>query len=66
MMARAWLGRRALWPLAFCAVFYALYGMPIEVERLIRNETLLTLFATVAFRCLVFRFANRFGGDGLR
>ena len=49
LMARAWLGRRALWPLAFCAVFYALYGMPMEVERLIRNETLLTLFATLAF-----------------
>ena len=47
--ARAWIGQRAFWPWAFCAVFYALYGMPIEVERLIRNETLLTLFATVAF-----------------
>ena len=49
LMARAWLGRRAFWPLALCAVFYAMYGMPIEIERLIRNETLLTLFATVAF-----------------
>lgn len=48
-MARIWLGRRAIWPLLFCAVFYALYGMPVELERLIRNETLLTLFSTVAF-----------------
>ena len=49
LMARAWLGRRAFWPLAFCAVFYAMYGMPLEIERLIRNETLLTLLATLAF-----------------
>ena len=49
LMARAWLGRRAFWPLAICALFYAVYGMPIEIERLIRNEGLLTLFATLAF-----------------
>ena len=48
-MARVWLGRRAFWPLWICALFYALYGMPVELERLIRNETLLTFFATVAF-----------------
>ena len=48
-LAREWLGRRALWPLAVCALFYAFYGMPIELERLIRNETLLAFFATVAF-----------------
>ena len=48
-MARVWLGRRAVWPLLVCAGFYALYGMPVELERLIRNETLLTLFATLAF-----------------
>ena len=47
--ARVWLGRRALWPLAVCAVFYAFYGMPMELERLIRNETLLVFLATVAF-----------------
>ena len=47
--ARAWLGRRAFWPLLVCAVFYVFYGLPIELERLIRNETLLALFATVAF-----------------
>ncbi len=48
-MARVWLGRRAVWPLLGCAGFYALYGMPVELERLIRNETLLTLFSTLAF-----------------
>lgn len=47
--ARAWLGRAGSWPLAICALFYALYGMPIELERLIRNETLLVLFSTLAF-----------------
>ncbi len=48
-MARVWLGRRATVPLLVCSLFYALYGMPVELERLIRNETLLTLFATLAF-----------------
>ncbi len=48
-MARVWLGRRAVIPLLFCSLFYAFYGMPVELERLIRNETLLTLFATLAF-----------------
>ena len=48
-MARIWWGRRAFWPLLVCSGFYAFYGMPIELERLIRNETLLTLFATLAF-----------------
>ena len=48
-MARVWLGRRAVVPLLVCSLFYALYGMPIELERLIRNETLLTFFATLAF-----------------
>lgn len=47
--ARCWLGRRAFWPLAVCSVFYVLYSLPIELERLIRNETLLVFFATVAF-----------------
>ncbi len=48
-MARVWLGRRAIWPLLVCSLFYTFYGMPLELERLIRNETLLTLFSTVAF-----------------
>lgn len=62
LMARAWLGRRALWPLACCACLYALYGMPIELERLIRNETLLTLFATLTFGAWC--FALRTGSAG--
>jgi hypothetical protein len=48
-MARAWLGRTAFWPLIFCSFWYALFGMPMELECLIRNETLLVLFSTVAF-----------------
>ena len=47
--ARAWLGRRGFWPLVICAAVYVLYGMPIELERLIRNETLLIFLSTVAF-----------------
>ena len=47
--ARAWTARRAFWPLALCASFFALYGLPIELERLVRNETLLLLFATLSF-----------------
>jgi hypothetical protein len=48
-MARLWLGRSAFWPLLFCSFWYALFGMPMELECLIRNETLLVLFSTVAF-----------------
>ena len=61
-LARLWLGRRAFWPLVICASFYALYGMPVELERLIRNETLLTLFATSAFG--TWFFALRRGASG--
>lgn len=47
--ARWRLGRAAIWPVAVCALFYAAYPMPIYLERLIRNETLLTFFATICF-----------------
>ena len=47
--ARGWLGRRAFWPLAVCSLFYVTYTLPIELERLIRNETLLVFFSTVTF-----------------
>jgi hypothetical protein len=46
--ARAWLGRGAFWPLVFCSFWYALFGLPLELECLLRNETLLVLFSTVA------------------
>lgn len=47
--ARWRLGRAAFWPVAICALFYVAYPMPIYLERLIRNETLLIFFATVCF-----------------
>ncbi len=61
-MARVWLGRGEVWPLLVCSGFYALYGMPVELERLIRNETLLTLFSTLAFGA--WYFALRTGSAG--
>lgn len=47
--ARWRLGRAAFWPVAFCALFFVGYPMPIYLERLIRNETLLIFFATLCF-----------------
>jgi hypothetical protein len=41
-------GPRATWPVFFCAYAYAVYAAPLHVEHLIRNETLLLLFATIA------------------
>ncbi len=49
LWARSWLGREAFWPVFFCSLWYALFGLPLELECLIRNETLLVLFSTVAF-----------------
>ncbi len=40
---------KCIYPLAVCALFYVFYGMPLELERLIRNETCLVFFATLAF-----------------
>ena len=62
LMARSWLGRRAFWPLAVCSFLYAIYGMPLEIERLIRNEVLLTLFATLAFGGWFFALRTGKGG----
>ena len=46
-MARVWQGRGAFWPLIFCSFWYALFALPMELECLVRNETLLVLFSTV-------------------
>jgi hypothetical protein len=47
-LARWWLGRAAFWPLIFCSFWYALFGLPLELECLLRNETLLIFSSTVA------------------
>ncbi len=48
-LARCWLGIRSALPLAICSCIYVFYGMPLELEKLVRNETLLAFFATTAF-----------------
>lgn len=42
-------GRRALLPIAACGYAYAVYGLPISLEHVVRNETLLFFFGTLAF-----------------
>ncbi len=41
-------GRAALWPLAACSYAYAVYALPISLEHLVRNETVLVFCSTVA------------------
>lgn len=50
--------RRALVPIALCSYAYTVYGLPIYLEQLMRNETLLFFFGTVAF--VSWLFAIRF------
>jgi len=45
---RAYWGRSAAIPLAAFGFGYALYGMPIHLEHLLRNETLLFAFSSLA------------------
>lgn len=44
----AW-GRASVWPLFFCGLALALYGLPLHLGHLIRNETLLLVFSALAF-----------------
>lgn len=46
---RVMTSRAALLPFTFCSYAYAVYGLPIYLEQLVRNETLLFFFGTVAF-----------------
>ncbi len=41
-------GRRALLPLAACGYSYAVYGLPLYMEHLVRNETLLFFCGSVS------------------
>ena len=41
-------GRRALVPLGLCGYAYAVYGLPIYLEHMVRNETLLFFCGSVA------------------
>lgn len=47
--ARLLVGSRAIVPLACCCYAYAVYGLPLGLEHLVRNETLLFFFSSCAF-----------------
>ena len=48
-VARWWCGRVAVFPLLACGLALALYGLPLHLGQLIRNETLLFVFSALAF-----------------
>lgn len=48
-VARLIWGRSAVVPLFFCGLALALYGLPLHLGHLIRNETLLLVFSALAF-----------------
>lgn len=48
-VARIWWGRAAVVPLFVCGVAFALYGLPLHLGHLVRNETLLLVFSVLAF-----------------
>jgi len=48
-VARIWWGRAAVLPLFACGLTFALYGLPLHLGQLVRNETLLLVFSALAF-----------------
>ncbi len=48
-VARIWWGRAATLPLFLCGVALGFYGLPLHLGHLVRNETLLLVFSTLAF-----------------
>ncbi len=50
-VARISWGRVSVIPLFFCGVALGCYGLPLHLGQVIRNETLLLVFSTVAFGC---------------
>jgi hypothetical protein len=48
-VARWWCGRIAVIPLFVCGIALAIYGLPLHLGHLIRNETLLFVFSAIAF-----------------
>ncbi len=47
--ARCWLGKKAAVPLALCGLAYGIFDLPIHLEHLLRNETLLFFFGSLTF-----------------
>jgi hypothetical protein len=52
-------GRRALVPLALCGYAYAVYGLPLYLEHLVRNETLLFFCGSVSLVTWFLAIRNR-------
>ena len=50
-VARVGWGRVAVVPLFVCGVALGLYGLPLHLGQVIRNESLLFVFSTAAFGC---------------
>lgn len=48
VVLRVWFGRRAIVPIALCGGAYAIYSLPLTLEQLVRNETLLLFCGTAA------------------
>jgi hypothetical protein len=54
---------RAVWlPLLFCGLSYAIYNVPVYLEHLMRNETLIFLFASLAVTSLFLAFTGGSAG----
>jgi hypothetical protein len=52
-------GRRALIPLAACGYAYGVYGLPLYLEHLVRNETVLFFCGTVSLATWFFAIRRR-------
>lgn len=48
-VARFWMGRKSAVPLALCGLSYGLYDVPLNLEHMIRNETVLFFFGSLTF-----------------
>lgn len=57
-LLRYWFGRAAVLPILFCTLCYAVYGLPIYLEHLIRNETILLFLSTLVLLALALIFAR--------
>jgi len=55
-------GRRALLPLAVCGYAYGVYGLPLYMEHLVRNETLLFFCGSVSLATWFLAIRSRSAG----
>lgn len=52
LLVRYWFGRVCVWPLFLCTLSYATYSLPIYLEHLLRNESILLMLSTLMFAAL--------------